>query len=56
MECFYRQMADYLGDTKHIQFAIWPECATRDAQPDIWRNTGLPEWRVYARFMVMPGA
>ena len=56
MECFYRQMADYLGDAKHIQFAIWPECATRDAQPDIWRNTGLPEWRVYARFMVMPDA
>jgi len=56
LDCFYRYMADYLGDAEHIQFLIWPECYTLDLQTDIWRNTGLPEWRVYARFMVMPNA
>ena len=52
-EHLFEQILEKIGNAEHIEFIVWPECWLRDSQPDIWRNTGVPEWRAYARFMVL---
>lgn len=49
----FEQVSEQIGDAEHVEFVVWPECWLCDAPPDIWYNTGVPEWRAYARFMVM---